>query len=224
MAFSSNPKIFDHSSIDYVKIGPRRAHMKAFFLHLGLWNEEKVKIFREFAEEKSCELVYGAGHDQVNQVFFEYMVDQIVWFNLIKDRNALDQGHDWPWTPDALPDKTDVTTDGPSGYFKCWLRYNLQSKAPTSHQGIAGAPSNDSNGSETAPVQQTPEPAFEGQARLPLAEQQSHDTDSSIWAPKPPANNSVDISRVATAFADINLGIGEEWKGEGEGHLWNRGI
>ncbi|PNP79516.1 hypothetical protein FNYG_07132 [Fusarium nygamai] len=207
MASSSTQKSFDHSSIDYVKIGPRRAHMKAFFLHLGLWNEEKVKIFREYGEEQACEMVHTAGLGQINQVYFELMVDQIVWFNLLNDGNALGQGHDWPWTIEGVVEKTDVTTDGASGFYKDWMQRKQESKAPTSDQATAGASSDAPKVSETAPVKQTPKPAFGGQARRPLAEQQGYGIGSSIWAPKPPVDNSADVSRVAAAFADINLSV-----------------
>ncbi|KAF5232501.1 hypothetical protein FANTH_12962 [Fusarium anthophilum] len=227
MASSSTQKSFDHSSIDYVKIGPRRAHMKAFFLHLGLWNEEKVKIFREYGEEQACELVHSAELSQINQVYFELMVDQIVWFNLINDGNALGQGHDWPWTIEGVVEKTDVTTDGASGFYRDWRLRKLESNTPTTDKSTPGASSSQgalaadtATGSSAAskapgiaPVQQAAKPMFGQQVRRPLAEQQGYGMSSSIWAPKPPANpkppadNSVDISRVTTAIADISLGV-----------------
>ncbi|KAF5576184.1 hypothetical protein FPCIR_12752 [Fusarium pseudocircinatum] len=134
MASSTNQKSFDHSSIDYVKIEPRRAHMKAFFLHLGLWNEEKVEKSREYGEEQACNLVHTAGHSQVNHLFFEFLVDKIVWHNILRLGNALDQGHDWPWTIDALPDKTDVTTDGAS---QCYGELRVRKASARLHRIIA---------------------------------------------------------------------------------------
>ncbi|KAF5548330.1 hypothetical protein FPHYL_9945 [Fusarium phyllophilum] len=120
MSSVTTPLNFNHSSIDVRNIDARRAYMKAFFLHLGLWDEEKVKTYREFSEEQGCDLVYNAGHSQVNHVFFEFLVDTIVWHNILRTGSALGQGHDWPWTPDALPDKTDVTTDGASECYREW--------------------------------------------------------------------------------------------------------
>ncbi|KAG5821599.1 hypothetical protein H9Q74_000081 [Fusarium xylarioides] len=120
MSSITTPLNFNHSSIDVRNIDGRRAHMKAFFLHLGLWDEEKVKTYREFSEGQACDLVHAAGHTQVNHVFFEFLVDTIVWHNILRMGSALGQGHDWPWTPDALPDKTDVTTDGASQFYREW--------------------------------------------------------------------------------------------------------
>ncbi|KAF5644464.1 hypothetical protein F52700_2463 [Fusarium sp. NRRL 52700] len=127
MASSSTQKSLDHSSVDYVKIGPRRAHMKAFFLHLGLWNEEKVKIFREYGEEQSCEVVYTSGYHQINQVYFELMVDHLVWYNLLSDGNALGQGHDWPWAIEGVVDKSDMT-NGASPFYREWRRKKVSAK------------------------------------------------------------------------------------------------
>ncbi|ENH70356.1 hypothetical protein FOC1_g10012273 [Fusarium oxysporum f. sp. cubense race 1] len=116
------PPTFDRSNVDFLKVGPRRAHMKAYFLHVGLWNEERVKDHREYSEEQTYIMVHTTGYHQVNQVYFEFVVDQIVWYNILKEGNALDQGHDWPWSIDAAPDKTDVTSDGASECNIEWRR------------------------------------------------------------------------------------------------------
>ncbi|KAF5663468.1 hypothetical protein FDENT_13114 [Fusarium denticulatum] len=134
MASSSTQKSFDHSSIDYVKIGPRRAHMKAFFLHLGLWDGEKVKAFREYVEEQACILMHDAELSQVNQLFFEFIVDKIVWHNILKLGNALGQGHDWPWTIEGVVEKTDVTTDGAS---QCYGEWRVRKASARLHRIIA---------------------------------------------------------------------------------------
>ncbi|KAF5533453.1 hypothetical protein FMEXI_11835 [Fusarium mexicanum] len=120
MSFST-PPTFDHSKIGVCDVAARRAHMKAFFLHLGLWDEDKAKTYREFSEDQACYLVHVAGHAQVNQVFFEFLVDQILWHNILTMGNALGQGHDWPWTIEGVVDKTDVTTDGASQFYREWL-------------------------------------------------------------------------------------------------------
>ncbi|KAF5585764.1 uncharacterized protein FSUBG_12353 [Fusarium subglutinans] len=104
MSFST-PPTFDHSKIGVCDVAARRAHMKAFFLHLGLWDEEKVKTYRQFSEEQACNLVHVAGHIQMG--------------------NALGQGHDWPWRNDGLPDKMDVTTAGASQFYREWLHRNF---------------------------------------------------------------------------------------------------
>ncbi|EXK36894.1 hypothetical protein FOXG_09012 [Fusarium oxysporum f. sp. lycopersici 4287] len=116
------PPTFDHSNVDFLKVGPRRAHMKAYFLHFGLWNEERVKACRDYSEEQTCLMAYKDNYTQINQVTFEFIVDYFVWYNLLKVGNALDQGHDWPWSIDAAPDKTDVTIDGASECYREWRR------------------------------------------------------------------------------------------------------
>ncbi|KAF5623659.1 hypothetical protein F25303_11763 [Fusarium sp. NRRL 25303] len=113
---------FDHSSIDIRDVNARRAHMKAFFLHLGLWNEELEKEFRADGEEQACEVVDAAGYGQINQAYFELMVDNIVWFNLLDEGDAHDQGHDWPWDMESAVDSKDLTTYGSSKYYREWRR------------------------------------------------------------------------------------------------------
>ncbi|KLO87964.1 Uncharacterized protein LW93_5130 [Fusarium fujikuroi] len=213
MASSGTQKSFDHFSFDYVKVGPRRAHMKAFFLHLGLWNEEKVKIIRDYSQEQACEIVNAAGYDQINQAYFELMVDQIVWYNLLQNGNAIGQGHDWPWTIEGAIEKTDLTTYGASGFYNTWkLRKQeaverLKSKAgakdqttleASSSQDVFAAETAASSSaatkvSETAPVQLGPEPEAGGQAAFvsfgqpaqrPLGKQ-GYGISSSMWATKP---------------------------------------
>ncbi|VTT83119.1 unnamed protein product [Fusarium fujikuroi] len=128
MSFVNTPPNLDHSRVDIRDVDARRAHMKAFFLHLGLWDEEDVKECRDFGEEQACDILYGAGYHQVNQVYFQLMVDEIVWFNLVENGNLFGQGPDWPWTYEGVIDKTDVTTAGPSVYYEEWQRRSLHGK------------------------------------------------------------------------------------------------
>ncbi|QGI83896.1 hypothetical protein CEK25_010625 [Fusarium fujikuroi] len=184
MASSGTQKTFDHFSFDYVKVGPRRAHMKAFFLYLGLWNEEKVKIIRDYSQEQACEIVNAAGYDQINQAYFELMVDQIVWYNLLQNGNAIGQGHDWPWTIEGAIEKTDLTTYGASGFYNTWklrkqeAEERLKSKVGATDQTTAGVSSSPvtldtetaasssatTQVSETGPVHLRPEPEVGGLA------------------------------------------------------------
>ncbi|KAG4259198.1 hypothetical protein FPRO04_07501 [Fusarium proliferatum] len=119
---------FDHSSIDIRNVNARRAHMKAFFLHLGLWIEENVKEIRNYSQEQASEILYSTGQRQVNQVYFELMVDQIFWFNVVNNGNLFGQDPDWPWTYEGVIDKTDVATSGPSVFYKEWQRRSLPGK------------------------------------------------------------------------------------------------
>ncbi|KAG5762692.1 hypothetical protein H9Q72_009203 [Fusarium xylarioides] len=125
MSSVATPSTFDHSSINVRNVDARRAHMKAFFIHLGLWNEEQVKVYREESEEQVSITVHNACHRQVNQVFFDFIVDQIVWYSILKQGNALGQGHDWQWTIDAVPDKKDLTAGGASVCHEQWRQRNL---------------------------------------------------------------------------------------------------
>ncbi|TVY62974.1 hypothetical protein Focb16_v014391 [Fusarium oxysporum f. sp. cubense] len=233
MASSGAQKTFDHSNVDFLKVGPRRAHMKAYFLHLGLWNEERVKACREYSEEQTCLMAYKDNYTQINQVTFEFIVDYFVWYNLLKVGNALGQGHDWPWPMDAAPDKKDVTSDGASGCYQTWRIRKLESinrnrrtekrsesKVPLKGQATPGASSSQgavaaetaegssaaSKAPEIAPVQQAPNPVVGEQAVRFTFGQPASRPRPEQQAPKPLTDNSVGIAQVAAALADITLG------------------
>jgi len=75
---------FDHSAVDALNPAARRAHMNAFFMHLGVWDSAKVAETREKCVEKYCEFLNERGYANITHEYFEYQVDSLVWFNYRK--------------------------------------------------------------------------------------------------------------------------------------------
>ncbi|KAF9769120.1 hypothetical protein IL306_013512 [Fusarium sp. DS 682] len=121
MSSASDQATFDHSKVNFTKLGPRRVHMEEFFRHLGLWNPEQVKALREMSEERVCGRHNDIGDRQVGQAYFEYMVDMYVWHSILTNSNSLGKGHEWPWPVNACPHKKDLS-EGVSRVYREWLR------------------------------------------------------------------------------------------------------
>ncbi|KAF5576181.1 hypothetical protein FPCIR_12749 [Fusarium pseudocircinatum] len=110
---------FDHSAVNALNRDARRAHMNAFFMHLGLWDSAKVAQTREKCVEKYCQFLGEQGYTSINQEYFEYQVDSLVWHNVLKRGKVLTKDNEWPWT-DTVPNKQDLATQ-PSSAYREWL-------------------------------------------------------------------------------------------------------
>ncbi|KAF5533605.1 hypothetical protein FNAPI_12622 [Fusarium napiforme] len=117
---------FDHTAVDPLKQEARRAHMNAFFMHLGLWDSAKVTTAREKCVEMYCKLLYERGHVSVSQEYFEYQVDCLVWFNILKRGKALTEATKWPWAG-TIPEISDSTTQA-SVTYRDWLHRKHDAK------------------------------------------------------------------------------------------------
>jgi hypothetical protein len=87
MAPNQEQPVFDHSKVDFTKVGPRHVHMEKVFRHLGLWNPDQVKVIREKSEEDACITLRNKGYLKVGQLYFEYVVDYGVWYSIRKFNN-----------------------------------------------------------------------------------------------------------------------------------------
>ncbi|KAF5663472.1 hypothetical protein FDENT_13118 [Fusarium denticulatum] len=110
---------FDHSAVNALNLDSRRAHMNAFFMHLGLWDSAKVAKTREKCVEMFCQLLDQRGHTSVNQEYFEYQVDALIWYNILKRGKVLTEATKWPWS-ETTPEIVDSTTEA-SPVYREWL-------------------------------------------------------------------------------------------------------
>ncbi|WKT48475.1 hypothetical protein QSH57_013405 [Fusarium oxysporum f. sp. vasinfectum] len=117
---------YDHSKVDALNLSSRRIHMEAFFKHLGLWNSDKVAKTREKCVEIFCQLLNKHGYTSINQQYFEYEVDALVWYNILKRGKVLTEANQWPWS-ETIPKKVDVTTPA-SLVYRDWLRRNSRAE------------------------------------------------------------------------------------------------
>ncbi|KAL5598123.1 hypothetical protein FOBRF1_011916 [Fusarium oxysporum] len=111
---------FDHSKVDALNLSSRRVHMEAFITHLGLWNSDKVAKTREKCVEMFCQFLNKHGYTSINQQYFEYEVDALVWYNTLKRGKVLTEATQWPWS-ETIPKKVDSTTPA-SLVYRDWLR------------------------------------------------------------------------------------------------------
>ncbi|RKL48138.1 hypothetical protein BFJ70_g2495 [Fusarium oxysporum] len=111
---------YDHSKVDALNLSSRRIHMEAFFKHLGLWNSDKVAKTREKCVEMFCQLLNKHGYTSISQQYFEYEVDALVWYNILKRGKVLTEANKWPWS-ETVPKKVDLTTPA-SLVYRDWLR------------------------------------------------------------------------------------------------------
>ncbi|KAG5785981.1 hypothetical protein H9Q73_000419 [Fusarium xylarioides] len=117
---------FDHSAVNPLNLDARRSHMNAFFMHLGLWDSAKVAKTREKCVEMFCQLLDKRGYTSVNQEYFEYQVDALIWYNILKRGNALTEATKWPWA-ETTPEIVDSTTQA-SVIYRDWLRQKSQAE------------------------------------------------------------------------------------------------
>ncbi|SCO15932.1 uncharacterized protein FFB20_14877 [Fusarium fujikuroi] len=117
---------FDHSGANALNLSSRRLHMEAFFKHLGIWNSSKVAETREKCVEKYCEFLDERGYTTINQEYFEYQVDSLVWHNFLKRKKVLTKANEWPWS-DTVPTKDDATAPV-SVKYRDWLRRKSDAK------------------------------------------------------------------------------------------------
>ncbi|KAI7770515.1 hypothetical protein LZL87_002886 [Fusarium oxysporum] len=117
---------YDHSKVDALNVSSRRIHMEAFFKHLGLWNSDKVAKTREKCVEMFCQFLNKHGYTSINQQYFEYEVDALVWYNILKRGKVLTEANQWPWS-ETIPKKVDLTTND-SLVYREWLRRKSRAK------------------------------------------------------------------------------------------------
>ncbi|KAF5585760.1 uncharacterized protein FSUBG_12349 [Fusarium subglutinans] len=108
MAPSQDPP-FDHSKVDFTKIGPRRLHMEAFFRHLGLWHPDEVEELRVLIEPEICSRLQQKGLRQVGYAFFEYYVDKKLWYNILGHHNVPFEDQPWPSLKSIMPPYSDLS-------------------------------------------------------------------------------------------------------------------
>ncbi|KAF5702115.1 hypothetical protein FMUND_13610 [Fusarium mundagurra] len=135
---------FDHTAVNPLNLEARRAHMNAFFMHLGIWDCAKVARTREKCVELYCQFLYEQGYTSISQEYFEYEVDALVWDNFLKRKKLLTKASEWPWS-ETLPEKHDPTTQV-SVTYKDWLRQ--KSQAVNDGDGGEANPSESANAQE----------------------------------------------------------------------------
>ncbi|KAF5623657.1 hypothetical protein F25303_11761 [Fusarium sp. NRRL 25303] len=118
---------FDHSAVDALNLEVRRAHMNAFFMHLGVWDSVKVARTREKCVELFCKFLHEQGYVSISHEYFEYEVDALVWDNYLKRKKILTKANEWPWS-ETVPRKDDPTTQT-SLVYRDWLRSMLLVKS-----------------------------------------------------------------------------------------------
>ncbi|KAF5643761.1 uncharacterized protein FTJAE_3060 [Fusarium tjaetaba] len=111
---------FDHKAVNPLSLGARRAHMKAFFMHLGIWDSAEVARTREKCVDLYCRFLYKQWYTSTSQEYFEYHVDALVWDNFLKRKELLTKASEWPW-PKTLPKKRYATIQV-SATYRDWLR------------------------------------------------------------------------------------------------------
>ncbi|KAF4944725.1 hypothetical protein FGADI_12500 [Fusarium gaditjirri] len=131
MATNQELPVFDHSAADFTKVGPRRVHMERYFRSLGLWNADQVKVLREMSEENACTTLRSKGYLKVGQLYFEYVVDYGVWYNILGYGKASFDDHPWPVPVSAMPSKKDFS-EGVSRFYQDW---QLRNKSLPESQG-----------------------------------------------------------------------------------------
>ncbi|EGU82543.1 hypothetical protein FOPG_10033 [Fusarium oxysporum f. sp. conglutinans race 2 54008] len=131
---------YDHSKVDALNLSSRRIHMEAFFKHLGLWNSDKVAKTREKCVEMFCQLLNKHGYTSINQQYFEYEVDALVWYNILKRGKVLSEANRWPWS-ETIPKKVDVTTPA-SLVYRDWLCRKSRAEGGDGGETIPPKPSN----------------------------------------------------------------------------------
>ncbi|KAM5378174.1 hypothetical protein ACJA88_005908 [Fusarium oxysporum] len=114
--------------------------MEAFFKHLGLWNSDKVAKAREKCVEMLCQLLNKHGYTSISQQYFEYEVDALVWYNILKRGKVLTEVNRWPWS-ETIPKKVDLTTPA-SLVYRDWLRRNSPAEGEDGGETIPPEPSN----------------------------------------------------------------------------------
>ncbi|KAF5573251.1 uncharacterized protein FSUBG_14115 [Fusarium subglutinans] len=137
---------FDHTAVDALNLDARRAHMNAFFMHLGVWDSARVAKAREKCVEMFCQLLDTRGHLSVNHEYFEYEVDALVWFNILKRGKVLTEATKWPWS-ETIPEIADSTAQV-SATYRDWLRRkwdingegNTQESSNSEEQKVSAAP------------------------------------------------------------------------------------
>ncbi|KAI5460027.1 hypothetical protein BGZ63DRAFT_425978 [Mariannaea sp. PMI_226] len=84
--------------VDPTNLASRRAHMEAFFKHLGTYDEAKLGSVRAKAEEMVSGKLLQRGMTRVGIRYFEFSVDKIVWYLWFKEaRDAGKVVPQWPW-------------------------------------------------------------------------------------------------------------------------------
>ncbi|KAG4283190.1 hypothetical protein FPRO06_09863 [Fusarium proliferatum] len=111
---------FDHSAVDVLSLAARRAHMHAFFMHLGVWDSAKVARTHEKCVDLFCKFLHEQGYVSISHEYFEYEVDALVWDNYLKRKKILTKANEWPWS-ETVPRKHDPTTQN-SLVYNDWLR------------------------------------------------------------------------------------------------------
>ncbi|RSM12439.1 hypothetical protein CDV31_006280 [Fusarium ambrosium] len=99
--------------------------MKAFFRHHGRYNDEMMAATREKAKEIVCRALHGKEKTEISDAYFEYMVDNTIWYNwaTLNDMGPVATPlPEWPW-PKAKPAPFDMT-EGASGAYAQWLADN----------------------------------------------------------------------------------------------------
>ncbi|KAF4448067.1 hypothetical protein F53441_8459 [Fusarium austroafricanum] len=152
MAKNNTPKsTFDHSKVDPLDLDARRVHMEAFFKHLELWDETKVKKLREQAVEGLCVKLDTKNRLDVGLQYFEYSVDRIVWANIFHRAKKLPDKPEWPWS--EVPDLQDMS-DGTSPVYREWRIRNGKPVEEARDSAPATKPSSAEIGSEVEEKEQ----------------------------------------------------------------------
>ncbi|KAH8714409.1 hypothetical protein BGZ61DRAFT_285291, partial [Ilyonectria robusta] len=80
-------------------LGSRRAHMEAFFKHMGRGSKEQLDKGREVAVLYMCWFLHAKKRlPKIGVVYFELAVYFTIWYNNFKDfREAGEPEPIWPW-------------------------------------------------------------------------------------------------------------------------------
>ncbi|KAG5821629.1 hypothetical protein H9Q74_000060 [Fusarium xylarioides] len=136
---------FYHAAVNALHLYSRRAHMNAFFMHLGIWVSAGVAKTREECVEMYCEFLNEQGYTSIAQEYFEYQVDTLVWY-----------------TVQTVPPKQVNFTTQASLVYRDWIRCNshpsdvedrgdANPKESTEAQEQQGAAPEDEIGTSQAP-------------------------------------------------------------------------
>ncbi|KAF5708714.1 hypothetical protein FGLOB1_6253, partial [Fusarium globosum] len=240
MATPQDLPIFDHSTADFNKVGPRRVHMEQYFRALGLWNADQVERIQKQRVDELCTKLREKNDKKVGQLYFEYMVDYGVWHCILATGGLSEEDHPWPHDVYARPKKKNLS-EGASWYYQDWLlrKWSLpesqgeSSKAPKSEAsakdkatpGPQAQPAVVAETSKKPPAvakktvvrydptipfaiqakraaaaetaRQSSDAQVAQQAEPPAAGRKDIGIGSSIWASKPPSNQSTRRSKVA---------------------------
>ncbi|KAH6977202.1 hypothetical protein BKA56DRAFT_674044 [Ilyonectria sp. MPI-CAGE-AT-0026] len=106
-------------------IESRRAHMDAFFKHMGHTDEVLLEKERRVAVQWVCALFRKKGFLRCGLQHFEFEVDRNLWYNIFEDyRDQGVPGPEWPWDRIRL-----MRTDRTQGLSQVYADFLEEKKA-----------------------------------------------------------------------------------------------